>query len=207
MRTGGARTARALLLIGALCLLAAGCSDGQPPLPRVGPDDVILAFGDSLTYGTGATEEESYPAVLAGLIGRRVVRDGVPGDITQGGLERLPASLEEHRPRLLLLCLGGNDMLQRVPQETTEANLRAMIHLARDRGVGVVLIGVPRPMGGTADFYSRVAEALSVPLEGDAVGAVLYDRALKSDPIHPNAQGYRVMAEAIAKLLRAAGAL
>jgi lysophospholipase L1-like esterase len=207
MRAASARTARALLLIAALGALAAGCKYKQPPLPDVGPDDVILAFGDSLTYGTGATEEQSYPAVLAGLIGRRVVRDGVPGEVTQGGLERLPASLEEHRPKLLLLCLGGNDMLQRVPQATTEANLRAMIRLARDQGVAVVLIGVPRPMGGTADFYARVAEDLSVPLEADAVKDVLYDRALKSDPIHPNAEGYRLMAQAIAKLLRAAGAL
>jgi lysophospholipase L1-like esterase len=108
---------------------------------------------------------------------------------------------------VLLLCLGGNDMLQRVPQETTEANLRAMIRLAREHGVGVVLIGVPRPMGGTADFYSRVAEELSVPLEADVVKDILYDRALKSDPIHPNAEGYRRMAQAIANLLHAAGAL
>jgi lysophospholipase L1-like esterase len=206
MRAGSARTARAFLLIGALCLLA-GCKYRPPPLPHVGPEDVILAFGDSLTYGTGATEEQSYPVVLAGLIGRKVVRDGVPGEVTQGGLERLPASLEEHRPKVLLLCLGGNDMLQRVPPETTEANLRAMVRLARDQGVSVVLIGVPRPMGGTAEFYRRVAKELSVPLEADAVEDVLYDRALKSDPIHPNAEGYRVVAQAIANLLRAAGAL
>jgi lysophospholipase L1-like esterase len=196
-----------LLLVGLLCLLASACKYKQPPLPNVGPDDVILAFGDSLTYGTGAAEEQSYPAVLARLIGRKVVRDGVPGELTQGGLERLPASLEKHRPKVLLLCLGGNDMLQRVPPETIEANLRAMIRLARDGGVGVVLIGVPRPMGGTADFYSRVAEDLSVPLEADAVKDVLYDRALKSDPIHPNAEGYRLMAQAIVSLLRASGAL
>jgi lysophospholipase L1-like esterase len=207
MPPGSVRTARTLLLLGLLCLSAAACKYKQPPLPHIGPDDVILAFGDSLTYGAGASEEQSYPVVLAGMIGRKVVRDGVPGEVTQGGLQRLPASLEEHRPRLLLLCLGGNDMLQRVPPETTEANLRAMVRLARDQGVSVVLIGVPRPMGGTADFYERVAKDLSVPLEADAVKEALYDRALKSDPIHPNAQGYRLMAEAIASLLRAAGAL
>jgi lysophospholipase L1-like esterase len=188
-------------------LFAAACKYKQPPLPHVDPEDVILAFGDSLTYGTGATEEQSYPAVLAGLIGRKVVRDGVPGEITQGGLERLPVSLEEHRPKVLLLCLGGNDMLQRVPQETIESNLRGMVKLAHDRGVSVVLIGVPRPMGGTADFYRHLARDLSVPLEADAVKDVLYDRGLKSDPIHPNAQGYRLMAQAIARLLRASGAL
>jgi lysophospholipase L1-like esterase len=192
-----------------LCLpaLLAACKYKQPTLPHLGPDDVVLAFGDSLTYGTGVQEGESYPAVLANLINRKVVRDGVPGEITQGGLERLPASLEEHRPKLLLLCLGGNDTLQQVPPQTTEANLRAMVQLARGRGVEVVLIGVPRPLGGTAEYYEQVAQSFSIPLEGSVVRDVLYDRALKSDEIHPNAAGYRRMAEAIARLLRGAGAI
>jgi lysophospholipase L1-like esterase len=203
----GARNAGVWVVVLCLCALLAACKYQQPPLPRIGPDDVVLAFGDSLTYGTGAEESESYPAVLAALIGRRVVRDGVPGEVTQGGLERLPASLEEHRPKLLLLCLGGNDTLQKVPPETTEANLRAMVQLARARGVAVVLIGVPRPLGGTAEYYARIAQALSIPLEANVVKDVLYDRSLKSDAIHPNAAGYRRMAEAIASLLRAAGAI
>jgi lysophospholipase L1-like esterase len=200
---------RRIVWLGFLCALAAlaACKHKQPPLPQLAPQDVILAFGDSLTYGTGATEQESYPAVLAGLIGRKVVRDGMPGEVTEGGLERLPASLETYRPRLLVLCLGGNDMLQRVSPATIESNLRAMVQLAKGRGVAVVLIGVPSPLGDTADFYDRVAQELSVPLERSVVKDVLYQRALKSDPIHPNAQGYRKMAEAVAALLHHAGAL
>src|SRR5512134_2500777 len=118
-----------------LVLLCIGCGRDVPTLPEVGPDEVVLAFGDSLTFGTGVNDEESYPAVLAGLIGRKVVRDGVPGETTAQGLERLERSLEAHRPRLLLLCLGGNDLLRRVDSAHIESNLRAMVRLARDRGV------------------------------------------------------------------------
>jgi lysophospholipase L1-like esterase len=188
--------------------LASGCRQ-SPALPRLAHDDVVLAFGDSLTYGTGADPQESYPEVLAGLIGRKVVRDGAPGETTAEGLQRLEASLDEHRPRLLLLCMGGNDLLRKVEPAVTEANLRSMIQLARSRGLGVVLIGVPEPrlFGGVAAFYDRIADDLDLPLEDSVLPGVLRDNGLKSDAIHPNAQGYRRMAEAVAELLQDAGAL
>jgi lysophospholipase L1-like esterase len=202
-----ARAARGSLWLLAIAALAAGC--GQPALPRLTQNDVILAFGDSLTYGTGADAQDSYPEVLAGLISRKVVRDGAPGETTGEGLERLEASLDEHRPKLLLLCMGGNDLLRKVDPIVTEANLRSMIQLARARGVSVVLIGVPEPklFGGVAPFYGRIADDLDLPLEDDVLPGVLRDNALKSDAIHPNAQGYRRMAEAIAELLQDVGAL
>ena len=212
-RAGGtaARVAavlRRLLLPSVLGLLAA-CGNSVPPLPALAPGDVIVAFGDSLTYGTGASGEQSYPAVLSQLIGREVIGQGVPGERTDGGLQRLPEVLDEYRPRLLLLCLGGNDMLRKVGASVTEANLRRMVELARSRGTEVVLIAVPAPslFGGSADFYSRIAEDFSLPIENDIINAVLRDNALKSDPIHPNAEGYRRIAEAIAELLRNAGAV
>ncbi|NTV95922.1 MAG: arylesterase, partial [Thiobacillus sp.] len=136
MRQGGWSVAFAVLLLLAACARA-------PSLPRLAPDDVILAFGDSLTAGVGASPEESYPAQLAGLVGRRVVNAGVPGETTAEGLARLGGQLDSQGPRLLLLCLGGNDMLRHVPAETAAANLRAMVRLARERGVAVVLIGAP----------------------------------------------------------------
>ncbi|HXV06657.1 MAG TPA: arylesterase [Burkholderiales bacterium] len=192
-----------------LVLLCVGCGRDAPALARLGPDDVVLAFGDSLTFGTGVADDETYPAVLAGLIGRKVVRDGVPGETTAQGLERLEASLETHRPRLLLLCLGGNDLLRRVDAAQIESNLRAMVQLARSRGAEVVLIGVPEPalFGGTAPLYRRLAAELRVLLEEETVTDVLRDEALKSDPIHPNAEGYRRIAQALAALLRDAGAI
>jgi len=189
--------------------LALGACSDAPPLPRLGADDVVLAFGDSITYGTGARPEESYPEVLARLIGRRVVGAGVPGEVTANGLQRLPEVLDEVKPKLLLLCLGGNDMLRRVEPVTIESNLRTMVRIARDRGIAVVLIAVPKPalFSGNAAFYKAIAKENDLPLESKILKDILFDNEFKADTIHPNAKGYRRMAEAIAGLLRRAGAL
>jgi lysophospholipase L1-like esterase len=196
--------------VAVLCVLAAlaSCSK-KPQLPRLGPDDVILAFGDSLTFGTGARDDESYPDVLAALIQRKVVRAGVPGEMTAQGLRRLSQALDTHRPKIVLLCLGGNDMLRRVNDATIVANLRAMIAQARQRGTSVVLLGVPRPalFGGAATFYADLADEYGLAYESEVLNSVLRDPGLKSDPIHPNAEGYRRIAEAVAALLRQHGAL
>src|SRR6267142_1158882 len=177
--------------------LAAGC--GEPParLARLPGEAVVLAFGDSLTFGTGATEQESYPAQLEQLIGRRVVRAGVPGEVSSQALERLPAALDEHAPRLLLLCIGGNDFLRRLGNQQAESNVRAMVKLAKSRGVEVMLIGTPQPGFSVSppEFYAGIAKEFRLPYEGGVIGEVLRDPALKSDQIHPNARGYRVIAE------------
>ena len=195
-------------LLAVLALLASGCGQ-QSKLPPLAPDAVLLAFGDSLTFGTGANEDESYPSQLARLTGRRVAREGVPGEVSATGLARLPAALEEHRPRLLLLCHGGNDFLRRLPKAQAAENLRAMIRLAKSRGIDVLLIGTPEP-GLTVsppDFYAEIAKEFRIPYEGDVLGKILRDGSLKADQIHPNAQGYRLMAERIYTLLKKAGAL
>jgi lysophospholipase L1-like esterase len=205
--------ARALLprigaLLAALALVASGCSQ-QPKLAPLPTDAVLLAFGDSLTYGTGASEEESYPAQLARVTGRRVVRDGVPGEVSEAGLARLPAALDEYRPRLLLLCHGGNDFLRRLPRERAADNVRAMIRLAKARGIDVLLIGTPE-IGFTLtppDFYAAIAKQFGIPYEGDVLTRILRNGELKSDQVHPNAKGYLLMAERVAELLRKSGAL
>ena len=195
-----------LALVAVLLLVACGRA---PTLPRLSPHDVILAFGDSLTHGTGASEETAYPAVLASLTGHTVINAGVPGDTTTTGLQRLPAVLAEYKPRLVLLCLGGNDMLRQQPAATTENNLRLLVQTIRSSGAEVVLIGVPEPklFGGAPDFYARVAKDMKLPLEDEAFNEVLKDNRLKSDPIHANAAGYHQVAERLDAFLKKTGAL
>ena len=197
------------IVVLALALALAGCGEKVPRLAPVGPSDVIVAFGDSLTYGTGAAEEQSYPAVLARLINRTVVRSGVPGEITAGGLTRLESVLDEHRPALVILCLGGNDMLRKLDEKQIRSNLGQIIRAIKARGISVVLVGVPKPalITSAPPFYEELAREFAIPYEGSVVTSVLYKPEFKSDPIHPNAQGYRRMAEAIAELLRKAGAV
>ncbi len=189
--------------------LAAGCGDDVPQLPRLNANDVIVAFGDSLTHGTGAATHESYPAVLAQLIGRPVVRAGVPGEVTAQGLRRLPSVLDEHRPRLVIVCLGGNDMLRKMSDAQIKRNLAGMLGELKERGIAAVLVGVPKPalLASSAEFYAELASEFGVPYESEVVTSVLYAPEMKADPIHPNAKGYRKIAEALAKLLRQAGAL
>lgn len=189
-------------------VLLAACGE-RPRLEPLPSDAVILAFGDSLTYGTGANEDESYPAQLEKLIGRRVVRAGVPGEVTAQALARLPAALDEHAPRLVLLCIGGNDFLRRLGTQQAERNVREMVKLARSRGVAVLLIGAPEP-GFTVSppaFYAAIAREYRLPYEEAIIGQVLKDWSLKADPIHPNARGYRVIAERLAETLKASGAI
>ena len=198
---------RFLVALLALFLLAA--CDRTPTLPKLDSHDVIVAFGDSLTHGSGASADTAYPAVLASLTGLAVINAGVPGDTTASALQRLPEVLAEHQPRLVLLCLGGNDMLRKQPESATENNLRLLVQAIRASGAEVVLIGVPAPklFGGAPDFYARVAEDMGLPLEQDIFSDVLKDNRLKSYPIHANAAGYRVVAERLAEFLREAGAL
>ena len=170
---------------------------------------MILAVGDSLTHGTGAAPQESYPAVLETLTGRRVVNAGVPGEESDAGLARLTRLLNQVKADLVILGHGGNDILRGRDPARTESNLRQMVELARQQGASVVLLGVPSPsiFLGTHPLYERLAESLQIPLEEDALPDILGDGALKSDPIHPNAAGYRKLAEAVYDLLVERGAL
>lgn len=206
-------------------------------LPLLAKDAVILAFGDSLTFGTGAAPGESYPAVLERVVGRRVVNEGIPGETTGEGLARLPEMLKREKPALLILCHGANDFLRGLNRRQAAANLRAMIRLSRERGTAVVLIAVPLleidlspdPLYleiaiekgavvqievpspnitlSPAPLYREIAWEMGIPLEEKALTTVLSDSTLLSDPIHPNTAGYRQLAEAIVSLLRRGGAV
>jgi acyl-CoA thioesterase-1 len=199
-----ARRRTALLL---LALLAA-CG-GQPKLSPLPPDAVVLAFGDSLTFGIGANPRESYPVRLETLIGRKVIAAGVPGEASAAGLARLPAALEAAKPQLVILCHGGNDFLRKRDDAQAANNIRAMVRLAQARGAQVILVGVPKPglLLSPAGFYGDLAKELRLPYEDAALKKILGDNELKSDLVHPNARGYARLAEAIAALMKKSGAI
>ena len=204
----GLRTALNAILVITATLLSASCSP-QPRLPVLASDATILAFGDSLTFGTGAGETESYPAVLSRLTGRKVINAGVPGEVSALGVQRLPELLERERPALLILCHGANDLLRRQDQQLMADNLRTMIRAARERGVSVLLVAVPFPDFSlkSPSLYETIGGEFSIPVERKVLRQILKKSSLKSDYIHPNAAGYRLMAEALAQQLKISGAL
>jgi len=191
----------------AVLVLLSGCPS-RPKVPPIPPGGVVLAFGDSITHGTGATPEESYPTVLAREIGFQVVNAGVPGEVTAEGLARLPEVLDRERPALMILCLGGNDIIRHLDSRQTADNLRAMVRMARERGVSVVLVGVPS-FSLTMDpppYYGEIAGEFGIPYDGKSLPRILGTRSLKADHIHPNGTGYRQLAMALTRLLHKSGA-
>ena len=204
----GLRGILSLLLLVLLALLPA-CGGTKAKLDKLERGATVLAFGDSLTFGTGANPDESYPAVLARLTGLKVVNAGVPGEVSAEGLARLPDAIDEAKPRLLILCHAGNDFLQKKDEGAAARNVRAMIDLAKARGIAVVLLATPKPgiPPSVPKFYGEIAAQERIPIEDGILEHVLLDSGLKSDFVHPNAKGYARIAEALAKLLRNSGAI
>lgn len=193
-----------------MLLLVCACSDKPPKLDKLSTDAVILAFSDSLTYGTGASSKNDYPSVLAGLSHQEVINESVPGEITAEGLKRLPALLDNYQPQPLILIHGGNDLLRKLPEEETTVNLDKMIAEAKNRHIAVVMMAVPKPgllFMESAEIYQAIAKHHEVLMDLDTLPTILADNDLKSDLIHPNNEGYRQMAMNILNLLKDAGAL
>ena len=195
-----------LFSISAVLLTACGDAIQMTPLSS---DATILAFGDSLTAGNGASDEGSYPAQLSLLLNRSVINAGISGEESGEGKARLAALLDTHRPQLLILCHGGNDLLRKRPVSELESNLMEMIAMARGRGIEVLLLGVPAPgvFLSSEAVYETVAEATGVAFIADVVADVLKRPAMKSDAIHPNAAGYGEMASEIFSELQNLGAI
>jgi acyl-CoA thioesterase I len=175
----------------------------------------VLALGDSITFGTGAAPEQSYPAVLAQLTGWNVINAGVPGHVSAQSLERLPALLQEHQPALVLLGIGGNDFLRRMPQTQTQANIQKLAEQVVASGAQLLLIAIPEPSlaaaftGSLSDhpMYAEIAQKLKVPLLRGAWAEVLSDESLRSDNIHANAKGYALFARRLVGTAHAVGLL
>lgn len=196
-----------LILIVMGLLMFSACNNG-PKLTPLAADAVILAFGDSLTYGTGVNSQtQGYPAILAGLINRKVINAGVPGEVSAEGLMRLPELLKKFNPQLVILCHGANDILRKQNIKQTEKNLGAMIFLIEESGAQVILMAVPdfNLLLKPAKFYQRVADQYQLIIENNIISQIERKPGLKSDPIHPNAEGYKLIAEQLQSLLHESG--
>ena len=200
-----------VFLLLASCLAA--CS--HPTHEAIPPGSTVLVLGDSISFGTGADKGEDYPSLLAKKSGWNVINAGVPGDTSADGLERLPVLLDEQAPKLVLIELGGNDFLHQTPPEQTSSNLKAILSQVKAKGIPSALIAVPSfspvaaAFGNLSDnpIYAQISKETGTPVISDLLSDVLAKNALKSDPIHPNAAGYRKIGASLAEALGKLGFL
>lgn len=187
-----------------------GCSS-EPQQAALPAGSTVVALGDSLTYGYGASQETSYPTVLAELTKWTVINAGVNGDTSADVLARVE-DIVKQTPDLVLLGVGGNDVLQRIPPDTTRANIDATVDRLKSANIGVVLIAEPyfstsALFGKASDnpLYKDIASAQEIPLYSSGWSAILSDDTLKSDRIHANAAGYRQFAQGLHDYLKEEG--
>jgi acyl-CoA hydrolase len=206
------KLARHTLLLFILAFLAACSASKEAPIPH---GATVLVLGDSLSSGHTLGPDQAWPRHLATESGWDIVNAGISGDTTAGGLARLPALLDQHRPAAVFLELGGNDMLRKVPQNETVNNLRQMIAAVRAAQARPVLVATPRPsVAGAvfssladAEFYAELARQEKLPLVEEVISETLSEKEFKLDQLHPNAQGHAALARAMAKQLRKKGLL
>jgi acyl-CoA thioesterase I len=194
---------RALALF--LMLLVISACSRTPKLSPVPTGSVVVAFGDSVTYGTGASGGEDWPTLLAGMTGWRVVNAGIPGDTAELGKGRIKPLLEEHKPAMVIVEIGGNDFLRARSQKLVKEDIRQIIGAIRQSGATVVLVAVPefsvlsavaqRP--SDAAIYTELSKEEKIPIIADVFSNTLAQSELRADTIHPNAKGYRHMATGI----------
>ena len=200
-----------LIVIGLLVLLnLISCSDNASKLTPLSDNAIILSFGDSLTFGTGVkSNTQSYPAILSQLTGLNTINAGIPGEVSEQGLKRLPQLLKNTKPSLVILCHGGNDILRRLSRQQLKTNLQKMIELIQSANIDVVLVAVPEFSFTMTppDLYEELAVQYNIPIETDILASIERDPSMKSDQIHPNVLGYKHMAESIYSVLKQAGAI
>ena len=210
------------LLIALLMLAACGSQPKaaektapQAPAPAAPVDTrpVIVAFGDSLSAGFGVDSSRSYPEVLQRALDRRglawrVVNAGISGDTSTGGLQRIDTVIAL-KPAIVILELGANDGLRGLPVAVTRSNLEQIMRALERSGAKVVLAGMTLPPNYGPDYirsfekiYRDLAAQFRAPLipfllEGVGGNA----RFMQQDGLHPNAAGYRKVAETVMKAI------
>jgi len=159
----------------------------------------IVCFGDSLTFGYGARSGGDYPVALGQLLGIRVINAGIDGDTTIAALKRIKNDVLDRQPLLVVVEFGGNDFLSKIPKEETLRNVREMIAQIQVQGAMVVLVDFGAGMllkEYRADFRKIASESQSIFIP-NILSGILTNPGLKSDFIHPNEKGYKIIAQRI----------
>ena len=166
----------------------------------------IIAFGDSLTHGTGASSGKDYPSQLSEMISRPVMNAGIPGDTTTNALKRLERDVLAYSPDIVLITLGGNDLKNGIARDTAFENLKRIVNMIHNQGSRVIIGGLNIPFRdrGYGRAYKELADETGAVLIPNILEGIMGNRALMSDPIHPNDAGYKIMAQRFYNVMRPA---
>ena len=173
----------------------------------------LLVFGDSLSAAYGLSPDQGWVHLLgeraARIDGWRVVNASISGETTAGGLRRLPADLERHKPAIVVIALGANDALRGQPIAGIRDNLEKMVRLARQARAEPVLVGIMIPPNYGIDYaeqfralYPAIAAKNRIPivpflLEGIADKPDLF----QADQLHPTASAQPIILDNVWKTL------
>lgn len=206
IRIFGSKGLKVLCLIFLLILVSyalTGCA-GKEIANIDSPGANIICFGDSLTSGEGADKGNDYPSLLARAVSVPVINAGAGGDTTQTALNRLEKDVLMKDPLMVIVILGGNDFLQKLPRKETFENLEDIVKKIEGAGAIVVLGEVKSGwiMRSYAGDYRRIARRAKAVLIPDLLRGILNKPELMSDHIHPNDKGYRILAERIIEVVQ-----
>lgn len=193
-----------LALVAGIGLLLPACGPSFRHTANLAtPQEGIVCFGDSITAGFGASAGNDYPAVLQRLLGEPVHNAGVNGDTTGSALSRLERDVLVYRPRVVIVELGGNDFLRKVPREEVFRNLDRMLGEIVRAGSIPVLVHAKFGLLSDPyyDGYAEVAKRHNAVLVSNVLKNILGNPRHMSDQIHPNDAGYRLLAERIAAVV------
>ena len=186
------------LLAAAILFLGYRIFVSQPQVKKRSiPYDTIICFGDSLTFGTGAVPGMDYPSQLSKMILKPVINAGAPGDTTASALARLQRDVLSRSPDMVLITLGGNDLKNGVAKDVAFKNLKRIVKSIQGQGARVIIGGLRFPLRdrGFARGYKDLADQTGAVLIPNIFKEVIGNRRLMSDPIHPNGNGYKIMAQ------------
>ncbi|WP_410471970.1 GDSL-type esterase/lipase family protein [Faucicola mancuniensis] len=204
----------ATLAFTSLSVLGMSACSNSPNHANIAKSSKVIALGDSLTFGYGATPDTAYPTVLAQKTGWQIDNAGINGDTSAGVLARVDKIIAQN-PKLILLGIGGNDVLRRVNPSETTSNINQTLDKIKSANIPVVLIAEPyfstsALFSSASDnpIYETIAKEKNVPLFAKGDGGwsdILSDKSLKSDQIHANAQGYAKFADNLYEFLKKQG--
>lgn len=186
-----------ILIFAGIILLGLRLFYSGPEIKNARPSgQQIICFGDSLTAGYGASSGMDYPSQLSEMLARPVINAGVSGDTTGQALERLEADVLSRDPRIVLITLGGNDLRRGILKRVAFANLKKIVEAIQDQGALVIVGGIDIPFYGRGfgEAYQKLADETGAILIPNIFKDIFGRRKLMSDSIHPNNDGYRIMA-------------